>query len=137
MGADVERLDLWAGGLVEEPNGSLVRYSDYATLAARVAELERGELKWIETCKDLRMMLDASQYVERHDAALKRAHAAEEQVAALTREVEGLRARIEHIVAPLRCGEGCTPDTYQERVDVALARYNAALAAADAARGTT
>jgi hypothetical protein len=76
------------------------------------------------------MMLDASQYVERHDAALKRAHAAEEQVAALTREVEGLRDALETVdTALMHDGYAVVPGTVRGTI-------RSALAAADAARGT-
>jgi hypothetical protein len=90
------------------------------------------------------MMLDASQYVERHDAALKRAHAAEEQVAALTREVEGLRDALEasrvsitYAIEALRGGLADSDREYLVNVlvsDEQAAR--SALAAAAAARGT-
>ncbi len=119
----------------------LAAAGERAQLQARVAELERGEIKWAETCNDLRMMLDASSYVERHDAALKRAHAAEEQVAALQAEVERLRSAertvIDYELAVRKyCGdEACDVDgEYNVLCDALRARAFLAPAAAKDAR---
>jgi len=76
-------------------------------LRARVAELERGEIKWAETCDDLRKTLEVSGYVKRHDDAMQRAHAAEARVASLEGEVGRVREALarERFYGHVRCTE--------------------------------
>ena len=112
LAARVAELESWKSVLLSEYTTRDLQYEavrdDLRKSSARVAELERDELKWTETCNDLRAQLDASRYAERHDAALKRAHAAEARVAELELENSRLSTPLRPIVDRIHRALGCS-----------------------------
>ncbi len=138
---------------IEAPTGEWYWHEDYAALAARVAELERERDECADALDDHWRtnpdMVSACRSAVRSEVALRIALGrAESQVAALTREVEGLReaarpfaehwgewirARADHL-HPDRCNESNPLWRNYQIVGRNIMRLRSALAAADAAR---